>query len=781
MFKTFQFCKSWRLAIAVGTLLFCRLAPEDVCAAAPEISQLSLRGLQTGATTTLIIEGKDLLPSPHILLPIPVDSQVIKEESPNRVGIEITLRETVAPGMYQLRVANTGGVSNPLLIGVDDLAQLPFTSRIASLPAALHGNLPRSDTLRTRFTGKKGQQVVVDLEARRLGSAIDAVVELRDPRQVQLAYGQGHASLGGDARLEAVLPADGEYTVELHDLLYRAGNPNQFRLKIGELYYADRVYPLGGQRGAVARFDVIGRVPPAARQLKVDLNTAGATVPVALPPLHGLTGPVPPILIDDYPEIRQADPSQGKLQEVSVPAVINGRISKPGVEDRYRLLVKPGMKLRLEIVANRAGSPLDAILFLRDNKGTQLAMSDDQPSTTDPGLEFTVPDDATSLVAALTDVAGRGGKDFVYRLAITPADGADFSLTLPEDRLLIPQGGTAIMPIRASRANYQGSIKLMLPALPEGILVSGDEIPAGATTTLLSLHAPAGVKAAQTLTRIVGSSDDPKAPTRRLALLAETPITELQPWLRGELAVAVTEPGPVHIAWESDDSTMLIGSHFPAKVKVTRAEGVSGAVRLSLLTSQVVPKMSDGKQDDPKRALRFESAPLLAADQAEATAPIVIPPDLPARVYDVAVRAELLDGDGASVRATAVTPGRRLQARQPFTLRLDGPAAIVDKSGSGPTGKLKGRILRATGYAGPVTITLAGLPAGTKAPTITVADDQGSFELPLVLPYETKLEALLNLKAVATGQVGPQHVPKKSEFPVSIQIIQGDPPVPELR
>ena len=51
---------------------------------------------------------------------------------------------------------------------------------------------------------------------------------------MQLAYAAGTTPLGGDCRLTAVLPADGTYTVELHDAAYRAGNPNRFRLALGE-------------------------------------------------------------------------------------------------------------------------------------------------------------------------------------------------------------------------------------------------------------------------------------------------------------------------------------------------------------------------------------------------------------------------------------------------------------------------------------------------------------------------------------------------------------------
>src|SRR5207245_6144531 len=106
----------------------------------------------------------------------------------------------------------------------------------------------------------------------------------------------------------------------------------------------------------------------------------------------------------------------------------------------------------------------------------QLAMSDDRPNTIDPGLDFTVPSGVTSLVVALTDLLGRGGNEYIYRLAITPADRPDFSLTMFEDRQLIPKGGTAVLRIRASRAGYKGPIQLSLEELPQGVGISGNEI-----------------------------------------------------------------------------------------------------------------------------------------------------------------------------------------------------------------------------------------------------------------------------------------------------------------
>ena len=43
--------------------------------AAPQITNISLRGLRSAATTTLTIDGADLLPEPKILLAIPISAQ----------------------------------------------------------------------------------------------------------------------------------------------------------------------------------------------------------------------------------------------------------------------------------------------------------------------------------------------------------------------------------------------------------------------------------------------------------------------------------------------------------------------------------------------------------------------------------------------------------------------------------------------------------------------------------------------------------------------------------
>src|SRR5262249_17575587 len=223
---------SLHLLFSIGMVL--AIGSATPIQAAPQIKYLSLRGLRSGGVTTITIDGAELLPSPRLLLPIPIASQAVKPgATANRVELDVTIDRQVSPGFYLLRLANPTGVSNAVVVGVDDLPQLPYVANVDQLPVALHGSLSGTAAATTNFRGKKGQRVVVEVEARRLGSAIDPLLEMLNERGVPVASSQSKGVLSDDARLEAVLPADGRYTVLLRDVLYQAGTPSQFRLKIG--------------------------------------------------------------------------------------------------------------------------------------------------------------------------------------------------------------------------------------------------------------------------------------------------------------------------------------------------------------------------------------------------------------------------------------------------------------------------------------------------------------------------------------------------------------------
>lgn len=631
-------------------------------AAPPQISRVTVPALQIGAPTTLVIEGTDLTPNPRIVLPVSVLAQTVKEPSmPNRVQIEVKLADKVPSGVYLLRLGNDKGISNPVSVEIDE-PSLPFAPKIEKLPAVLQGTLSGSATVSTTFEGKKGQRLIIEAEARRIGSAIEPVIKLFDPKRIQFAWAQGSTPLNGDTRLTTELPADGMYTIELHDAQYRAGAPNRFRLRLGEFQYGDLPFPLAGQRGTKASFQLIGNLPEATR-VEADLTTAPGNTFFHLPRAPGQSGLTPSILVSDIPETLESEMPPGKMQELTAPAAINGRISKPGEEDSYRIKVQPGTKVKFDVLAERAGSMLDGVLVLRDEKGTQLVRSDDQPNTLDPGMEYTVPASVTALVAVVSDVHGRGGREYVYRLSVMPSTQPDFSLALLEDRQQVPRNGTAIVRIKATRTGYNGPIKLTLPGLPDGLAVANDLIPEGVNDTLLWLTVKPGAKVTQgVIPQVIGESTDPKVPLRRAALTPETPLTKSLPAFRREYAVAIIESDAIGINWETAFDRLPIGGNIAIKVKVARTPEAKGTIRLTLLTNQVVPKTKAGNMDDVNRAIRLEGTPTIPGILTVGEVKLLVPADLPPMTYDVAIRAEMLAADGRTVTASAVTPVRRLPA-----------------------------------------------------------------------------------------------------------------------
>src|SRR5262249_28271947 len=100
--------------------------------AAPQVTNVTPRGLQSGATTTLVIDGSELLPDARLVLPFPVAGQTVKPGSTAaRLVVEVTLADSVPVGIYSLRVTNPQGISNAVLIGVDDLPQLALNGSVA--------------------------------------------------------------------------------------------------------------------------------------------------------------------------------------------------------------------------------------------------------------------------------------------------------------------------------------------------------------------------------------------------------------------------------------------------------------------------------------------------------------------------------------------------------------------------------------------------------------------------------------------------------------------------
>ena len=755
--------------------------------AAPNLANVSPRGLCIGQPTKLTITGSDLGADTRLLLPAKIASQTVQGMAKaNQVEIEVTLDPATPPGIYPLRVASGKGVSGIVLIGVDKLPQVPFADQLSELPVALHGAVGAGQVMRTTLAGKKDQRVVLDVESQRLGGGLKPVVRLYDSRGTQIAWSPPRRGLGGDARCEVTLPADGQYTLELHDELYKPAGTGFFRLKVGDLQFADLALPLAIAVGSKQAIQFAGTNLSAGAELDAtNMSVPGETV-APLPAADRFTGAAPRVAISDSPELIESPATGGKPQELpAAPVGISGVLAVKGEEDKYLLAVTPGQKLQFNVVARQFGSPLDGELFIKNEKGVQVAYGDDRPGSSDPLVDFTVPAGATRLQIAIKDRIGDGGPDYVYRIAVRDLSRPEFSIQLATDRLIVPAGGTLVVPVQVTRTNYGGPIALSLENPPAEVQLGGGTIPAGATTALMTLSAQ-NVSPLALLTRLIGKTVDSPTPIARAATFAEIPGSRYQPRLREQFGLAIAEPSPISLAWTpAVGDKLLLGSKLAVPIQIARIGNVPGNVRIRLLTTQTTPKKTikegnaDKVVDDVERTLRLEGDPTFPPEQKDVTVNILVPADLPQKPWDLVLAADLLSKDGKNVVVSIAAPLRTLPVALPFTIELAGSASVDGKAGAGETGKLTGKIVRSAGYAQAVAVTLDNLPKGYTAPQVLVPADQADFALPVTFAFGSKPGPLKGVKLVALSAPVTAASVRSNAIEVAINVVPGEKPMAE--
>ncbi|HVX14410.1 MAG TPA: hypothetical protein VHC22_24705 [Pirellulales bacterium] len=602
------------LALVLGACSVVRAAP-------PTVRNVDVRGLQIGATTTIAFDGTDLPANPRLMMSVPIASQVVRPgATAAHVEIDVTLDGSVQPGFYNAYLWGESGISEKTVVACDRLSQRRYAPTIDSLPVALHGTLPGGTTLRTTFTAQAGQRLMCEVESQRLAGKLRPVLHLFDAQERHLAWSLPSPALRGDTRLAITVPADGQYTLTLHDLQFAAPAPGHFRLKIGDWQYADAAFPAGVQRGTTASLRLIGNLP-ADKRLVVPVVSASeiSWLRAAWSDAALASGPTPAVTVSDLPEL--VEQSGPELQELpTAPAAVNGCLSVAGEEDRYRLKAAADTKLRCELMAARLGAPIDSVVEIRRADGGVLATNDDVPGTTDSLVEFTMPKETDSLVVSVRDALGRGGDASIYRLLVTPVDAPqpDFRLSIERDTYNVVQGSRQVVRVRVERQAYQGPIGLEFGQLPWGVALDAAEIPAGSNGKLITL---AGSADAPQCALVSVRGRAARGPVRT-APAGTNPLDRDQPWLAAELPVSLAARDGVGFDadWQpAVDAKLVLSGKFAAPVRCVRPAGYDGPVRLSLLTSQNPPQVNG--VDDPNRTLRPEpNVPVEIASDGQAVA-----------------------------------------------------------------------------------------------------------------------------------------------------------------
>jgi hypothetical protein len=160
---------------------------------------------------------------------------------------------------------------------------------------------------------------------------------------------------------------------------------------------------------------------PAKLRIKLDVpkDAPLGLYAIRLATLRGMSN-VRLFCIDDLPQVLAEAAARKKetAQVVPVPCVVVGTAAAEQT-DYFKLNVKAGQRVSIEVLGRRLGSGFDPQLSLIDVRtGRELAYSNDSPGLqSDARLTHTFKEAGDYLIE-LRDVTFRGGPDFHYRLRI---------------------------------------------------------------------------------------------------------------------------------------------------------------------------------------------------------------------------------------------------------------------------------------------------------------------------------------------------------------------------
>lgn len=744
--------RGWLLLGLVSFVILCQSA---VVQAQPTAGEFSPRGLQLGGTTRIVFQGSGFDATTRLLAPFLIEQQkVVGEVTPQRLELEIQLGTDVTTGIHQVWLAGETGLSTPLVLSIDNAPQQDVKQSVAALPVALSGVIRGNQVQVIPVPVVEGQQLLVDLQARRLSGALQPVVRVYDESGRQIASGNGRPDLQDDVQFSFKAPRTETLTFEIQDLLLRGAMPGHYKICIGEWKNLGQPWPLGIQLSQADQAKI--EFPDSDAQWTarlVEPASVSGWYSFRAEPNEGLLGSQVKVKVSQATELFESDFGADEPPAVVPPLAINGVLSEPAEHDKFRVKVAPGQVVKVNVWADRLGVQSDLIAVVRVPGAQELGRNDDANGSRDPQLQVTTPGDREVIEVEVWDMLGQGSSALRYRIELEDAKAPQLKMQLDLTGIQVSPDGGAMLVVPVDRQNFNGDLDLNLsPAIP-GVQVAGGHVPANSNRGLLLLSlAP---DAQPGITQLVAKSEN-DAMGLVPAMRATTALSPSFPWFDRQLAVS---PIPavglkVVVAELTDGTTLWQGGVARFKTDLVRGEGIGHPVRLQLLTTQQMPRKKikkDNKEeevDDIDRALRLAEPVVIEGGAIEAGLPISVPVDLPSGAWGVAVVAELLTEDKMKVVGTSSTPVYFPEVKQALSLELNGPDKVELKSGEAGSGQFSGKVTRHNGFTGPVEVTLTGFPETELTPEVELSADQTDFVLKFELGAEAKPEQFQNVRIV---------------------------------
>lgn len=414
-------------------------------AAPPAFDSLFPAGGQIGTKVEAKAVGKGLEKEGFLAWSSSPQVVVLGGDKPMKFFLNIA-KEAV-PGPCLIRLYNESDASPPRIVEVGKFEELTekepndtladASASPAKMNVTFNGVLEKAGDVDTyAIQAKQGKSIRLELHGYALGSPMDPAMRLLNEKGVEIAA--GHDTHNLDPRIEYTPAADVTLYIQLFSFAH----------------------------------------PPAA-----DVSFKGSANHV-----YRLT-----VTDEPKPAVAVNEP-----KTLTLPATVNGCISKNGEEDAYTFTAKKGDDLQLRVRAQSLhNSELDAALRIEDAKGKVLQQADDsEKEVLDPALRWKVPSDGEYKLI-VTDRFHHGSAEHGYELTVA-AFKPSLTATLDTHAYRLEAGKSVEVKLNVKPSGtYSGKIKAQAVNLPAGVTAESVDVPAKGGEVKLTLKATPEAVASQ--------------------------------------------------------------------------------------------------------------------------------------------------------------------------------------------------------------------------------------------------------------------------------------------
>jgi hypothetical protein len=784
----------------------------------PFVEHLEPQSATRGQKARIAIVGSQLDRASGLWTSLPagmLSSVSVVSSTTERTEIDLETAADCPIGLYGLRLAAEDGLSNLRLFAIDSLAartkptwfSSPTATPITDFPVALAGSFSTGSVDLIPIQVQAGQRLSFEVVASRFGDDSDPLIIIRSPSGRRIAEHDNSPGLFFDCRFEHVFTESGIHQIEVRDSRF-AGSPHwHYVLRMGDFPAARVTLPSAFRPGS-----------PTALILPELGNTEIRLAPRAETPL-GVTyvelrrpmdraGAWAPLVASLDPNVVEKEPNDRPEESTPVPTIpvmLHGVLGSETDRDHYELDLKKGDRLTFRAETKTLQSAADVELALLDMNGREVQRNDDVSL---PGgaldealLSFNAGQDGKYRLV-VREATRAGGPEFAYRIELRRSTPR-VQLITETAALTVPRGSFQIVPITATRVDYNGPIEIRLEGAPTGVTLESNTIAANANSEVCVVRAasdaPLGVHSFRLVGRLVDSSmtekagtaaSDPKPTTNGAASdnmsspqdfpVVFQPLVDRQiinvdlikhglrdnqrylpPSTRESAALLVTEPTPFELTEASRPAVLPRYQHVELPLTPVRVSGFEEPITFHAISGGQLGEESQGRKQV------FYRFPTAGKEQATVLGTI----HSRSQANEGEERVDVLATARVGSRRVTLVRSVNLSVKPVFELQLE-PATLVAAPGTSTRVKLIAK--RLPSFDGPIEVTANPQTGITLPIPLELAAGQESLEFDVRIADDVKPRRE-RIRFIATAQVGAfQEEPRPKELDLDIK----QPPMP---